>query len=69
MLKKLSRFFLDSKYRFDVLDRKGFYNSMVDEKYLKKKFKAIMGKDLNLEDPQTFNEKLLVWGTELDTEI
>ncbi len=29
-----------------------------DEEYLKKVFKLSMGKPLNLEDPQTFNEKL-----------
>lgn len=32
--------------------------SLSDEKYLKKKFKLKMGKELNLENPQTFNEKL-----------
>lgn len=29
-----------------------------DEKYLKQKYKKIFGKELNLENPQTFNEKL-----------
>lgn len=58
MLKKLINFVTNSSCRFEVLDRRGFYNSMDDEKYLKKKFKAIMGKDLNLENPKTFNEKL-----------
>ena len=58
MLKKLINFVMNSSYRFGVLDRRGFYNSMDDEKYLKKKFKAIMGKELDLENPKTFNEKL-----------
>lgn len=31
---------------------------MPDDEYLKRKFKAVMGNDLNLENPQTFNEKL-----------
>ena len=29
-----------------------------DEKYLKKKYKAVMHKELNLDNPKTFNEKL-----------
>ena len=32
--------------------------SLSDEKYLKKVFKLRMGKELNLDNPQTFNEKL-----------
>lgn len=32
--------------------------SLSDEEYLKKAFKLNMGKELNLENPQTFNEKL-----------
>lgn len=58
MIKKLLKLVFDSKYRFEVLDYRGFYNSMDDEKYLKKKFKFRMGRKLNLENPQTFNEKL-----------
>ena len=58
MLKKLLKMVFDSKYRFQVLDYRGFYNSMDDEKYLKKKFKSRMGRKLDLENPQTFNEKL-----------
>lgn len=58
MIKKIFKFITKPSYRFEVLDRRGFYNSMDDEKYLKKKFKVIMGKDLDLENPKTFNEKL-----------
>lgn len=58
MIKKIIRFVTDSDYRFEVLDRRGFYNSVDDEKYLKKKFKSLMGKELDLKNPQTFNEKL-----------
>ena len=32
--------------------------SLSDQEYLKKAFKLNMGKELNLENPQTFNEKL-----------
>jgi hypothetical protein len=45
-------------YRFLYLSDKGFYNNMPDEKYLQKKFKAKLGYELNLSNPQTFNEKL-----------
>ena len=58
MIKKLLKLVFDSKYRFEVLDYRGFYNSMDDKKYLEKKFKFRMGRKLNLENPQTFNEKL-----------
>lgn len=37
---------------------KGFYNGLSDEEFLKKKFKAQLGYELNLENPRTFNEKL-----------
>lgn len=54
----IKRFLLDSSTRMGYLSKLGFYDHMSDEKYLKKKFKVIMGKDLNLDNPQTFNEKL-----------
>lgn len=36
----------------------GLFNWVNDETYLKLRYKIIMGKRLNLEQPQTFNEKL-----------
>ena len=36
----------------------GFLNKWPDEKYIKWKFEAKMGYPLNLDNPQTFNEKL-----------
>ncbi len=58
MLKKLIDVIRNSKYRFEILDRRGFYNFLSDERYLKKKFKIVMGQSLDLENPKTFNEKL-----------
>jgi len=52
------KFFSNKTYRIEKLTRWGFYNRLSDEKHLKKLFKARMGYPLNLEDPQTFNEKL-----------
>lgn len=52
------RFCTNPDYRFLVFADAGFYNSMPDKEYLQKKYKASLGKELNLDNPQTFNEKL-----------
>ena len=57
-MKKLIRFFSDDAYRFMHLTNRGFYNYLSDEKFLRKRFKARFGRDLDLENPKTFNEKL-----------
>lgn len=57
-MNKYIRFLKDSKYRFAVLDRLGFYKNLTDEKYLKKSYKIRFGKKLDLKNPKTFNEKL-----------
>lgn len=57
-IKKIRRLFIDSDYRFQVCASLGFYNRMNDRTYLKKMFKYIMGYELNLNNPKTFNEKL-----------
>ena len=44
--------------RFRVKNKLGFYNNVSDEEYLKKLFKYRMGRELNLNNPTTFNEKL-----------
>lgn len=44
--------------RFDILSSRGVLNWMDDETYLKRYYKLRMGKELNLDNPQTFNEKL-----------
>lgn len=38
--------------------RCGYFPNMDDEKYLKRTYRAIMGKELNLKSLKTFNEKL-----------
>lgn len=48
----------NSDYRFLILAGQGFYDNMDDEEYLKRKYKACMGKELNLSSPKAFNEKL-----------
>ena len=54
----LKRVLIDPSYRFESLGTRGFYNDLSDEEYLKRMFKARMGYELDLSNPQTFNEKL-----------
>jgi len=43
---------------FVKMGRCGFFNWMSDETYLKLAFRSLMGTKANLDNPQTFNEKL-----------
>lgn len=54
----MKRFITKPGIRIGHLAQLGFYNYMSDEKFLKKKYKIIMGRELPLDRPQTFNEKL-----------
>ena len=45
-------------YRFRIRSAKGHYNHLPDEEFLRRVYKAVMNKELPLENPQTFNEKL-----------
>ena len=56
--KKLRRYLTDPDYRFLVGAELGWYNHLSDEEYLRRYYRAAMGKELNLEQPETFNEKL-----------
>lgn len=47
---------------FNWLGAKGLLNWMGDEAYLRLRFRALTGKPLNLEKPETFSEKLLWLG-------
>lgn len=58
MLKKIKTFFLNPEKRMIFLAQHGFYNNMDDELFLKKQFKNVFGYELNLDSPETFNEKL-----------
>ena len=58
IIKKGLKYICDEDYRFMINASFGKYDSMSDEEYLKRKFKALMGKELDLENPKTFNEKL-----------
>lgn len=58
LIKSGLRFISDSDYRFSILAAKGFYNSMPDEEYLKRLYKAKFGEELDLENPKTLSGKL-----------
>ena len=52
------KYFINEAYRFGVNSYLGFYNNTTDKKYIKNEFYYKMGKVLDLDNPQTFNEKL-----------
>lgn len=52
------KFISDADYRFYTIAKTGRYNSVPDQEYLKRLYKARMGRELNLENPQTYNEKV-----------
>ena len=56
--KKIKSFISDKKYRFMIFNRYGFYNKLSDKEFIKKAFKVRVGYDCNLDNPQSFNEKL-----------
>lgn len=57
-MNKLVRFIIDRKYRFSVLESHAVLNFLSDKCYLKIKYKLYFQKNLDLKNPQTFNEKL-----------
>lgn len=58
MISLLRRFFTDRDSRVYYLSMLGCYDSLPDEKYLKQLYRCLMHKELDLESPRTFNEKM-----------
>lgn len=54
----IGKYLSDSNYRFLMNAGFGKYNNLSDKEYLERKFECCMGKTLDLDSPQTFNEKL-----------
>ena len=52
------KFLTDKDYRFYILSMHGCYDRMDDGEYIKRTYKAVIGKDIDLEDPKLFSEKL-----------
>lgn len=57
-IQKGIRYLFDGDYRFKVNMNRGVYDAMDDETYLKRLFRVAVGFELDLDNPQTFNEKL-----------
>lgn len=57
-MSKIKNYLFDSGYRFKANSKLGLYNSMSDEDYIRRLYKFNMGKELNLDNPITYNEKL-----------
>ncbi len=55
---KLRKVFADPSYRFQLFASNGLYNWMPDEEYLRRKFYAKLHKELDLQNPRTFSEKI-----------
>lgn len=58
MIDRVMRFLNNPEIRFNYLSIMGFYNYMSDEAYIKKFYRIHTGKDLNLDSPKLFNEKI-----------
>ena len=58
MCKRILKYISNECYRFDINTYLGLYNKMDDSKFIRRKFKLKMQKDLNLNSPSSFNEKL-----------
>lgn len=56
--KKILKFAVNSDYRFLVLSGMGYMGEMPADKFLKKTYKIKMGRDLDLENPIYYTEKL-----------
>ena len=57
-MSEINKFIHNPLLLFGSLGHRGFFNWMRDEQYLKILFKIKTGQELNLNNPQTFNEKL-----------
>ena len=58
MLSKPLKYLTDSDYRFLINSHLGLYRTMPDEAYLKRIYRIHLSKQLDLDSPKSFNEKL-----------
>ena len=57
-IQKIVKYLKDEKYRWSVNEDLGVLRFLPDQYFLKRKFFYSLGYELNLDNPQTFNEKL-----------
>lgn len=58
MMQMAVRFVTNPEIRFGYLTHLGLFDKWPDEKFLRKQYRIVTGKKLNLECPESFNEKL-----------
>ncbi|RXZ54747.1 hypothetical protein ET524_09835 [Senegalimassilia faecalis] len=54
----LKNIFKNPSVVIPILGHRGFFHSMPDEKYIRLSFKGYMGRDIDFNNPRSFNEKL-----------
>lgn len=57
-MNRYMRLITDKAFRFSVLSKYGFYNWLTDKSHIQKKYRYEFGRDIDLENPMTYNEKL-----------
>jgi hypothetical protein len=57
-LEVLKRFLTNRSLRFSYLSEMGLLKWMPDSMYLKNKYRTLLGRKLDLDNPKSFNEKL-----------
>lgn len=57
-LNRAARFFTDPFLRFNTFTYLGLYNKLTDEEFIRKSYKVFAGKEIDLDAPVTYNEKL-----------
>lgn len=58
IIKAFKSYICDDYYRFLVNAGFGVYNKTSDQEYLSKRFRAAFGRDIDLHNPHSFNEKM-----------
>lgn len=58
MINKIKNYITNPCIRFMYNNKLGLYRNMSDEEFYKKYYRISMGMELNLENPQTYNEKI-----------
>lgn len=56
-INNIIKFIANPRARFLFLNFHGFYNFLSDEKHIRKQYSILLGQQLNLNNPQSFNEK------------
>ena len=57
-MNKYIEFIFNPRFRHSILNSRGVYKNVSDRKVIEKEFKLTFGRKLDLDNPQTFNEKL-----------